>query len=202
MEKNGDKIAFYVKDIFWFNNADFYSKEIIEERLETKKTSWKSENEFVKEFLDWKRVNKPSALAKPYLKKIEALFDSVMSSWRKISIIAFRHWDKTIEWDLSDQWKQQASHLWNVLSQKENNVDRVVYISTHNTINESIIRTLITASDKELPITWEEPLNFTEVVQYNILPWRDGNDWLLEVQRRWLKITINYAVFKNILQTL
>ena len=190
-----------IRNIFWYiKNEKYYPKEVLDEWIEKSKTSWKSENEFVKDFLDGKRETKPVMLAKNYLIDMERIFKRVIYKKSKFSIVSFRHWDKSIDWSLSKLGKEQAESLWNKIWKDIDEYKDTIFIATHNSINESIIRCLFT--DGNLPNEWREPLDFTEDVKYTFYPEEERSEPYLEIEWRGIKKEIPYKRFKELVENL
>ena len=162
----------------------------------------KTENDIVISFLNWssERGITVSLLAKPYIEKLNIIFERTIRKNIQISIISFRHWNKDSNWNLSELWKEQAKSLWNKLKNEIDNNGDTFLICTHNVINESIIRCLITKDN--LPKEREKPLDFTETVKYTFHPkWKDNSPYL-EIERRGKKRSITYEKFKKLTENL
>ena len=192
-----EDISLRIRDEFSFNDPEYYSTKIIDEWKSVKDKSDKTEDEFVEDFLDGKRETKPILLAKPYIKRLKQIFDRVVRKNKKFSIIAFRHWDKDLSWELSDLWKKQAESLWQYLH-KNNNDEDVIFIATHNTINEAIIRCLF--FNKSLPEKWKSPLGFVETVKYTFYPKIKDKEPYMEIEWRWQKRRVSYKQFDKVLE--
>lgn len=190
-----------IRNIFWYiKNEKYYPKEVLDEWIEKSKTSWKSENEFVKDFLDGKRETKPVVLAKNYLIDMERIFKRVIYKKSKFSIVSFRHWDKSPDWSLSKLWKEQAKSLWDAIWKNIEEFEDTIFIATHNTINESIVRCLL--NDEDLPKKRRNPLGFTETVEYTFYPGKEKSEPYLEIKWRNIKKDIPYKKFKGLVENL
>ncbi len=163
-----ESIDVEVRSKLWFFNTEYYPEEIAEEFMYWKNQGL-TEEELVSNFLDWKRESQPEDLAKNFLFDMSKIFERVIRSWDSLKIIAFRHWEKDKEWQLTDHWYEQARELGRTLGEQRDATDNTIYIATHNTINESIFTTLF--GRENLPVEWLSPIWFTEPVEYVFIPW-------------------------------
>lgn len=172
-----------------------FNKEM-RKRLVTQET----ERHIVKSFLDWEREVKPNTLAKPYLRKLEAIFERAINKNIKISLISFRHWDKDSKWNLSSKWREQAEYLWKELNEYLKNVknEDTILASTHIITNMSVIKWLI--HDNNFPNEWAEPLDFAETIKYIFYPGKDDSEPYLEIEYRDVKRKILYKDFKELFE--
>jgi hypothetical protein len=182
--------------MFSYTNPEWFAPEVDKERKSVQ-NSPVSENELVQDFLDGKRENKPATLAKPYLQKMKQVFERVTKAKESLTIIAFRHGDKTPEGDLSETGEKQAKQLGETLKTRDEQTMHTLYIATHNTINESIVRMLI--STEQLPKEWRTPLNFAEPVIYRFHADIPDQEPTLEIERRGIKKQILFDDLKQIL---
>lgn len=192
-----------IRKIFSYENEEYYPKEVLDEWYEKCK-AWESENNLVKDFLDGKRNTKPIMLARSYLEDMERIFKRVIRKESQFSIVSFRHWAKTKKWKLSKLWKQQAMNLWEKVWKNIEQHENTIFIATHNTINESIVRCLV----NDLPNEWREPLDFTETVKYTFYPesrgeetWEDKEPYM-EIEWRWITKKITYSKFNEIINSI
>jgi hypothetical protein len=199
MKKLWQDISLSIRDIFSYTNPKYYSEAYSQEFLDWKATGI-SEDAFVTNFLDGKRKIKPIELAKPYLQELMRAFSRIVASNKTLSIIAFRHGDKDAEGWLSDLWKQQAEILWKKLVLEDVKTDDVIYIATHNSINEALVRSII--PEANLPVEWKSPpLQFTEDIRYILSPSLNGEPASLEIQWRWKSCQISYEYLCDFMQS-
>lgn len=183
-----------IRDVFSYENPKYCPVEINEERKE-KREMWMEENDFVRDFLDGKRRTKPSLLAKNYLKEFERIFNRVVRKKIPFSIIAFRHWAKSENWNLNESWKKQAKKIWEKIWKNVEKHENTIFIATHNTINESIVRCLIANND--LPDEWKDPLDFTETIKYTFYPEIENKEPYMEIKWRGIKKKVSFDNFKS-----
>jgi len=159
-----------------------------------------TENQIVKSFLKWEREVKSHTLAKPYLRKLETIFERAINKNIQISLISFRHWDKDSKWNLNSKWREQAEFLWKKLNEylKSVKTEDTILASTHVIPNMSVIRCLI--YDNNFPDEWVEPLDFCESIKYVFYPRNDNSEAYLEIEFRGVKRKISYENFKELVE--
>jgi len=191
--------SFKIRNMFWYFDERYFPPKINEEFIKHK-AAWEKEDIYVEDFLDGKWENKPETLAIEYIKMLKAFFNRVNNVIKKdFSIIAFRHWDKSSDGNLSELWKKQAKELWQKLSKEKYDED-VMLIATHNIINESIIRCLISKDD--LPQERRKPLAHTETVKYTFHPSEEKENLYMEIEWRNTKVKIPYKKIEEVIKDL
>jgi len=145
---------------YLFSKHEYFPPEIMKRRKEERINNI-PEPLFVTEFLrgKWSYYDEqkkevlchPINLATPYLIDMQQFFKRIIESKdsKIYTLIATRHWEKLwTNWDLSENGKRQAKHLWErlkhdlqeVKEKKEYNAP--IYFFWHNTFFESILMTL------------------------------------------------------------
>ena len=205
-----DETAQIVGSQIWYNNIrkkrylshkehpKCFNKEMRRRLVVIKQT----DRDILASFLKWEWKVKANILAKPYLRKLETIFERAINKNIQISVISFRHWDKDFKWNLSNKWREQAELLWKKIKEKLKNVNNedIILASTHNVINVSILKCL--NAENTFPNEWMKPLDFTETVKYTFYPSKQNGQPHLEIERKGIKKEIPYEKFKELVKNL